>query len=270
MHSGTVYSITSKEWAACRGHGVWQGAGPDAAASFESGRGYQALGLAAGSAAAACRRLLPPPVATASSSHSRPRQLSHPSLDPQEQAVSFLGTIVNVLSRLPALEDATCYGALASLPGLPRLLLAKQLSALEDLISQLQQQVDELQAVADSIERHAAAARRFVKQDRALTPAVCAVSAGPVPSIDQCLQGLADIRRGWRAGLSQGCCGWLRGCLGQPNGTASRRRQPLHCRPTVHQALPSRSPCLHELLLNSSHLPLSPIPSAACMRRRCD
>ena len=54
-----------------------------------------------------------------------------------------------------------------------------------------------LQAAVDGMERQAQQAQRFVRQDRSLTPAVCAVAAGPVPSVNQCLQGLQDI---WCAG----------------------------------------------------------------------
>lgn len=51
-----------------------------------------------------------------------------------------------MLARLPALEDAGSYGTLAPLPGLPRLLLAKQLVALDELIAQLQEFLDGMQA----------------------------------------------------------------------------------------------------------------------------
>jgi hypothetical protein len=51
-----------------------------------------------------------------------------------------------------------------------------------------------LQSVTDSMARHAQQAQRLVQHDRSLTPAVCAVVAGPVPSITQCLRGLAEIR----------------------------------------------------------------------------
>lgn len=50
------------------------------------------------------------------------------------------------------------------------------------------------QAAVDGMERQAQQAQRFVRQDRSLTPAVCAVVAGPVPSINQCLEGLGTIR----------------------------------------------------------------------------
>lgn len=66
----------------------------------------------------------------------------------QEQALSLLGTIANVLSRLPALEDGGAYGALAALPGHPHLkerLLAKQLAALDELIMQLQGYLGDMQ-----------------------------------------------------------------------------------------------------------------------------
>ena len=43
------------------------------------------------------------------------------------------------------------------------------------------------------MERQAQQAQRLVRQDRSLTPAVCAVVAGPVPSINQCLEGLQTI-----------------------------------------------------------------------------
>ncbi|KAI7843555.1 hypothetical protein COHA_002797 [Chlorella ohadii] len=116
----------------------------------------------------------------------------------QEQALSLLGTIANVLSRLPALEDGGAYGALAALPGHPHLkerLLAKQLAALDELIMQLQGYLGDMQTAVDGMERQAQQAQRFVRQDRSLTPAVCAVVAGPVPSINQCLEGLETI---WR------------------------------------------------------------------------
>ncbi|PRW32645.1 hypothetical protein C2E21_8234 [Chlorella sorokiniana] len=116
----------------------------------------------------------------------------------QEQALSLLGTIANVLSRLPALEDARAYGALAGLPGHPQLkerLLAKQLSALDGLILQLQGCLGDMQVAVNGMERQAQQAQRFVRQDRSLMPAVCAVVAGPVPSINQCLEGLDAI---WR------------------------------------------------------------------------
>lgn len=49
------------------------------------------------------------------------------------------------------------------------------------------------QTAVDGMERQAQQAQRFVRQDRSLTPAVCAVVAGPVPSINQCLEGLETI-----------------------------------------------------------------------------
>ena len=67
----------------------------------------------------------------------------------QEQALSLLGTIANILARLPALEDARACGALAALPGHPQLrerLLAKQLAALDSLIVQLQGCLEDMQA----------------------------------------------------------------------------------------------------------------------------
>lgn len=51
-----------------------------------------------------------------------------------------------------------------------------------------------LQGVVDDMARQAQQAQRMIRQDRSLTPAVCAVAAGPIPSIAQCLQGLEDIR----------------------------------------------------------------------------
>ena len=69
----------------------------------------------------------------------------------QEQALSLLGTVANVLARLPALEDASAYGALAALPGHPHLrerLLAKQLAALDGLIQQLQGYLGDMQVGA--------------------------------------------------------------------------------------------------------------------------
>jgi hypothetical protein len=36
-------------------------------------------------------------------------------------------------------------------------------------------------------------AERTLQQDKRLTPAARAVAAGPVPSVNQCLQGLEDV-----------------------------------------------------------------------------
>lgn len=99
------------------------------------------------------------------------------------------------MTRLPALEDAGAYGALAQLPA-PRLqqrLLAAQLAALDALIVQLQQGLRGMQGAVEGLERQAQQAQRYVRQDHQLTPAVCAVAAGPVPSVDQCVEGLRDI-----------------------------------------------------------------------------
>ena len=99
-------------------------------------------------AAAACGRpSSPPPVApwllhhfAASKDHSL-----------QEQALSLLGTLANIAARLPALEDPAAYGALAALPAaaggaLQQRLLAKQLAAVEQLLGQLQEAVEGMQA----------------------------------------------------------------------------------------------------------------------------
>jgi hypothetical protein len=82
--------------------------------------------------------LLPPPPNHA---------LALPAWHLQEQGLSLLATIASVCERLPALEDAGSYGALAALPGggLPQRLLAKQLVALDDLIMQLQECVEGMQ-----------------------------------------------------------------------------------------------------------------------------
>ncbi|KAI3423863.1 hypothetical protein D9Q98_009697 [Chlorella vulgaris] len=113
----------------------------------------------------------------------------------QDRGMSLLRTVTNIISRIPALEDPGSYGVLAALPNLPTLLLSKQLQALDELIVQLQDCLDDAQAVTDSMARHAQQAQRLVQHDRSLTPAVCAVVAGPVPSITQCLRGLAEISR---------------------------------------------------------------------------
>lgn len=160
----------------------------------------------------------------------------------QEQALSLLGTIANIQSRLPALEDPAAYGTLAALPGaaaLQQRLLGKQLAALDELIVQLQQGLEDMQvrpgqvqparhprphisprevlllpvsfscygslhaarpsrspasqAAVGGMERQAQQAQRLVQQDRSLTPAVCSASAGPIPSVNQCVAGLRDI-----------------------------------------------------------------------------
>jgi len=65
----------------------------------------------------------------------------------QERALSLLGTVTNIAGRLPALEDESAYGALPAVaaPGLPQRLLAKQLAALDELIVQLQECLEEMQ-----------------------------------------------------------------------------------------------------------------------------
>ncbi len=50
-----------------------------------------------------------------------------------------------------------------------------------------------LEAVCQAMERYANNAQRLVQQDKSLTTAARAATAGPIPSIDQCLQGLQDI-----------------------------------------------------------------------------
>lgn len=49
------------------------------------------------------------------------------------------------------------------------------------------------QAAVDGMARQSQQAQRMVTQDRALTPAVCAAAAPPVPPVDACLQGLREI-----------------------------------------------------------------------------
>eukprot|EP00887_Chlorella_sp_A99_P005713 scaffold1.g5713.t1 len=113
----------------------------------------------------------------------------------QDQAVSLLGTIANVTSRLPALEDAASYGELSALPGIQRKLLSKQLLALEALLGELRAAVRGMEAPAAALGRLARDAERAVGQDARLTPAARRAAAGPVPSVDQCLEGLHEI---WR------------------------------------------------------------------------
>ncbi|PSC75596.1 nucleolar MIF4G domain-containing 1 [Micractinium conductrix] len=116
----------------------------------------------------------------------------------QEEGMSLLGTLANIAARVPALEDPSAYGLLpaaAAAPGLPARLLAKQLEALQGLILQLQECLSGMQAAVDGMARQSQQAQRMVTQDRALTPAVCAAAAPPVPPVDACLQGLREI---WR------------------------------------------------------------------------
>lgn len=115
----------------------------------------------------------------------------------QDQALSLLGTLTNIAARLPALEDPAAYGALsaaATAPGLPQRLLAKQLAAMDGLIIDLQGCLEGMQAAADDMEWQAQQAQRWVHQQR-LAPAACAAEAPPIPSVNQCLQGLRDISR---------------------------------------------------------------------------
>lgn len=102
------------------------------------------------SAAAACM-LPPPPPPQGSSPRSQGRLASSSHTAEQEQSLSLLGTIANIAGRLPAVEDPAAYGALAALPAaaggaLQQRLLAKQLAALEALIEQLQEAVEDMQA----------------------------------------------------------------------------------------------------------------------------
>ena len=52
--------------------------------------------------------------------------------------------------------------------------------------SEMSEQVSALGKVAQDAER-------MVRQDKRLTPSARAAGAGPVPSVDQCVQGLRDI-----------------------------------------------------------------------------
>lgn len=111
----------------------------------------------------------------------------------QDEAVSLLGTIINIISRLPALEDTRNYGTLAELPGVRRALLSKQLLSLERLMGQLRDSISSMQQSVAALSKLSCDAQRQVQQDRRLTPAARAAVAGPVPSIDQCLEGLQEI-----------------------------------------------------------------------------
>ncbi len=66
--------------------------------------------------------------------------------------MSLLRTVTNIISRIPALEDPGSYGVLAALPNLPALLLSKQLQALDELIVQLQDCLDDAQVRSEAAE----------------------------------------------------------------------------------------------------------------------
>ena len=51
----------------------------------------------------------------------------------------------------------------------------------------------QLEAACKAMEKLAGNAQRLVQQEKGLSRAARAAAAGPVPSLDQCLQGLQDI-----------------------------------------------------------------------------
>lgn len=51
----------------------------------------------------------------------------------------------------------------------------------------------DLESAAQGLGKVSRDAQALVRQDRALTPAARRLTAGPVPSIDACLEGLHDI-----------------------------------------------------------------------------
>ena len=50
-----------------------------------------------------------------------------------------------------------------------------------------------MDSAVQALERIFQNASRFVQQDKRLTPAARRLSAGPVPSVDHCLQGLEEL-----------------------------------------------------------------------------
>jgi hypothetical protein len=51
----------------------------------------------------------------------------------------------------------------------------------------------EMAGAVGALQKLARDAQRGVQQDRRLTPSARAASSGPVPSVDECLEGLAAI-----------------------------------------------------------------------------
>lgn len=133
-----------------------------------------------------CRRLLQSRLAR----HSR-----LPPRVPQEQSLSLLGTIANILARLPALADADAYGVLADLPGLCTRLRSKQLLALERLVGQLRQCAREMEGPVAALAKLARDAGSLAASARSGRGGGAALHAapGPAPSVEACLSGLQDI-----------------------------------------------------------------------------
>jgi hypothetical protein len=92
------------------------------------------------------------------------------------------------------LSDESSYGGLADIPGLPQRLLARQLVALEGILTHTQTSLAEMEAASRAMEKLSRDARQQVRQAKGLTPGARRHRAGPVPSVDDCLDGLQEIR----------------------------------------------------------------------------
>lgn len=118
----------------------------------------------------------------------------------QSRLVSLLTTISNILGRVPALQDSRHYGELLEFQDYQKKLLSTQLAALEELMGEAQAVLRELDIIVQNLEKTYKNAARTIQQDKRLTPAARAVIAPPVPSINQCLEGLEIV---WKMHLDE-------------------------------------------------------------------
>lgn len=119
----------------------------------------------------------------------------------QKQGLSLLRTIANVIDRLPVLQNEGNYGSLQSIPCIQQKLLQKQLLGLEQLLAGLQRTLVQFEAVSKALEKVSTNAQNLVQQDKWITPGAKATTAGPIPSINQCLHGLQRIEQMFSAEL---------------------------------------------------------------------
>eukprot|EP00890_Picochlorum_soloecismus_P001970 jgi/Picsp_1/2774/NSC_01002-R1_hypothetical protein CHLNCDRAFT_135167 [Chlorella variabilis] len=108
--------------------------------------------------------------------------------------ITLTSTVTNILGRLPILFDQENYGCLVTMDDIVvTKLVTAQVKSLESLLQELQSAVSRVQACAEKMMKTYTNACHLVSQDRRMTPKVCKLGGGPIPSIEGCLDGLREI-----------------------------------------------------------------------------
>lgn len=111
-------------------------------------------------------------------------------------AVGAANTCVNIILRLPALQDADSYGGSQLLLDAQHELLGKQMQSFERGMARLQELMAELDGVARAVAKLAADGARLLKEQRiALGSAVARQQLGATPSLADCVSGLQALRQ---------------------------------------------------------------------------